>query len=1182
MANLKNIGYRMFVLGLAMTTAFTTIALTDIGKTSVNADVERVPFYSSQSGDNLFEVDSFGDLNVAVIRKNDGSGNGPLGFCLNKTKRFPSDGEGVDYYNTLDPDWTWDLGNGTSPSKKQVEQVQRILYGYKFIFNDSMERFGLDANDTMSLYHATQIALWAVIEGFAPTDVKIKEGVSGELLDLAEKIHLMMIEIYNYGVNDSLDTFVTGIKVTLNDQQEEFSSYAIESGDYFQSEDGSGYYRSPLLEAIPKQLYGYLYEGDYAFTYEVTPGEDSPKGTRIVNEYGHPQTTFSTADGVGLEFFVETPADAVIGQSGEYSVDITTTMFRRYAPVLWDPVSETAYQTLGQIAAIPDHDSKTIQINYGGIGDLASITVIKKGEQVTTTKSVKTEYGNMEQLMYETAPLQGTGFEVYIRRADNGSPFITGSNGVEYVDGAKIRDEIGYTGENGKVTFNALPFIEGTDKVAYDVKETTPSAGYELGDEVLQSVILSKDKSTGTLSYENARVPLTFSFVKKGKTENGSTKPLEGVTFGIYTEKPYMNSYVEIKKDTLIGLVESDKNGIVSSGSIELPIDGRFYIRELKTDADYELDDTLAYLNTDSNEIQYKNGTYIVDVTDKHGNVVSEWINELKGQAVHVAGLSIDKQIEDYINGKITYRSITADEAKDFAFELYTDEALTQRAAVINVDDFRDGRFRKELDEGFYYLVETKAPDGFIKQERLKVAVSNDAADLVIKNERNVTDITFRKLDNTDTKNLKPMESVRFDLMLDGYLLASVKTDKNGYASIKNLKTGFNYELIENVPSGYASDQESISIDLREKTSINDFVVYNHRSDKTGSIEIIKKDGDSGVTLRGVEFTLYRYSDRNYQKPLDTQTTDSSGRARFIDLPEGRYRLVETKAKSGYEAADETIIDLTGIKQDTWVTETIYNYKISADIIVHKIDADTGEGLKNAKIGLYKNLKNDPIAYQVTDSKGKARFSNLKAGTYYVKEMRAPSGYELNGEAFKVNLTGKQDEAEVVTIENESIQSDLIIIKRDNDTNVKLSGAEFRLYDKSDTDFRDPIVTITTGEDGKATLKNLIHGRFVLVETKAPLGYVRYTGDIDIDLTDVTKGKDVTVNVYNSKKTSDPDVPVVIGPIIDKPPVIEIPDTAASENLTAGMILISSTMMVVGLVLLILPRTKYWKSRINQ
>lgn len=86
-------------------------------------------------------------------------------------------------------------------------------------------------------------------------------------------------------------------------------------------------------------------------------------------------------------------------------------------------------------------------------------------------------------------------------------------------------------------------------------------------------------------------------------------------------------------------------------------------------------------------------------------------------------------------------------------------------------------------------------------------------------------------------------------------------------------------------------------------------------TEKVTDFSFTKKDGETGDTLDGAEFQLYRYNgdcdktckatplDRlnpgNWEK-IDTQTSGEHGKVTFKDLTSDTYRLIESKAPSGY------------------------------------------------------------------------------------------------------------------------------------------------------------------------------------------------------------------------------------------------------------------------------------------
>lgn len=78
---------------------------------------------------------------------------------------------------------------------------------------------------------------------------------------------------------------------------------------------------------------------------------------------------------------------------------------------------------------------------------------------------------------------------------------------------------------------------------------------------------------------------------------------------------------------------------------------------------------------------------------------------------------------------------------------------------------------------------------------------------------------------------------------------------------------------------------------------------------------------------------------------------------------------------------------------------------------VIKIDADDNRRLKEAEFELYqlKNKEKVMIHSSISNDEGKLSFEKLKAGTYYIEEIKAPNGYQKLKEPieFELDLSGK-------------------------------------------------------------------------------------------------------------------------------------------------------------------------------
>lgn len=84
---------------------------------------------------------------------------------------------------------------------------------------------------------------------------------------------------------------------------------------------------------------------------------------------------------------------------------------------------------------------------------------------------------------------------------------------------------------------------------------------------------------------------------------------------------------------------------------------------------------------------------------------------------------------------------------------------------------------------------------------------------------------------------------------------------------------------------------------------------------------------------------------------------------------------------------------------------------ILKDIIVIKADSSTKEAITNAKFtfGLYEDPECTKLIKQMDSNKedGTVAFEDLRYGTYYIKEIKAPRGYQLSNRIVRIAIDDK-------------------------------------------------------------------------------------------------------------------------------------------------------------------------------
>ncbi|MDA1861424.1 SpaA isopeptide-forming pilin-related protein, partial [Bacillus cereus group sp. BY122LC] len=272
-----------------------------------------------------------------------------------------------------------------------------------------------------------------------------------------------------------------------------------------------------------------------------------------------------------------------------------------------------------------------------------------------------------------------------------------------------------------------------------------------------------------------------------------------------------------------------------------------------------------------------------------------------------------------------------------------------------------------------------------------------------------------------------------------------------------------------------------------------------------GSLQVIKKDAESGKVLSDAEFRL---KNENGQVVGEAKTTNKDGVVKFENLVPGKYTLEETKAPEGYKAVEVTVE--VNVVANEVVKQEVMNEKLTGQFEVVKVDAnDKTKLLSGAEFAVYKDGKK--VAELKTDESGKVMSPKLPLGEYTVKETKAPEGYKLSNKEWKVTI---QNENEIVKleVENEKILGSLQIIKTDDkDQTKRLAGAEFTLKDVKGNVVKEGI---TTDKSGTVKVDGLVPGEYTLEETKAPEGYELTKQVIHVT---VDGEKIVDVKVTNSK-----------------------------------------------------------------
>ncbi|MDI6679207.1 SpaA isopeptide-forming pilin-related protein [Bacillus wiedmannii] len=337
------------------------------------------------------------------------------------------------------------------------------------------------------------------------------------------------------------------------------------------------------------------------------------------------------------------------------------------------------------------------------------------------------------------------------------------------------------------------------------------------------------------------------------------------------------------------------------------------------------------------------------------------------------------------------------------------------------ITDGKGEALSKQLPVGTYTLKEVEAPKGYeLTSSLVHVDVAaNKTVTVDVLNKKIVEKATGQfeivKVDAED--KAKVLSDAEFEVYKDGKKVETLRTDKTGKVTSKKLEPG-TYTLKETkAPQGYTLLKEEIEV-VVEANKVVQVQVENAK--ELGSLQVIKKDAESGKVLEGAEFKL---KNETGQVVGEAKTTNKDGIVKFENLVPGKYTLEETKAPEGYKAIEVTV-EVNVVANEVAKREVL-NEKVKEEITgqleITKVDAnDTGKTLAGAVFEIWKDgTKIDTLT---TNKNGKAISKKLEPGDYILKEVHAPEGYKLSDKEIKFKISNEKVEVKNLEITNEKEQ----------------------------------------------------------------------------------------------------------------------------------------------------------------
>jgi uncharacterized surface anchored protein len=677
-------------------------------------------------------------------------------------------------------------------------------------------------------------------------------------------------------------------------------------------------------------------------------------------------------------------------------------------------------------------------------------------------------------------------------------------NGTLYRKDQKLAEAV--TNAAGEIAFeNLLPAL-------YYIKEITPSSGYLLdstkyeidgrcnGTETTVTREVSVREQVKKQRFELVKIGsggtgTELSLLKAGikvylisglaDVRSGKLKP----TNGAWSYKDFMGYNFSNEKTAMIDGVHTPELFTDSLGHLlspELPY-GSYVVIESTTPAGYlTINPFIVTIAEDSRTAQPwrvfddKEISYFISIIKKDAQTGNVILNKTAGYRI------FDLDAKAYVTMKTTYPSVVLHGTEDNPF--YTDAT----GSLITPE---------KLKYGHYRLDEVTAPEGYVLagHEQTEAGAYNPGGRTVPRPAQPVY-IEFGK--NAPVylagAGSDVLEVTQFNEQQKGKLIIEKRAE---------------------VPESVATGRDGMLFSYVDKPLAG--AVFHVIADG----DVVAQDGSGDVIFKDAGLVA-------------ELVTDADGHAWADDLPIGNYLLREVAAPTGFLPAPEESFSVTPTEQEqqfSFLTRSLTDDRQRLGIVVMKAEEASGFPLKGAEFSLYaaedisfgtpaeENLlkgikalftgckpfnlikKDALVAKAVADEKGRAMFSDLPPGKYFLRETKAPDGFRIaedwqpelilayNGKAEKELTLYEACENKVFGhVELIKTGERFKAINTGGDGSpfifeeLALEGIIFEIRDEKG----NVVCELETNEKGYAKSIDLPIGHYTLSEKNTPAGYL--------------------------------------------------------------------------------------------
>lgn len=561
--------------------------------------------------------------------------------------------------------------------------------------------------------------------------------------------------------------------------------------------------------------------------------------------------------------------------------------------------------------------------------------------------------------------------------------------------------------------------------------------------------------------------------------------------------------------------------------------------------------------------------------------------------------IDVNLKIE-IVGGKVSVKKVDMDTGLGIA-----QGDATLDGAVYGIYDLEGNRVGEVISKGGEYVTSDYLPSlgtFFLKEEKSSTGYELnetkyffnitkddlypevDVTEKVIERDLKV----FKVYASDETGFLTGEPNVTFDIYLKstGEKVISITTDENGYATAT-------------LPYGTYTVRQVSSTEDHEYVEDFEIVVNEYSEDPiykllanaeiTARLKVIKIDSETGNTIpvAGIKFKIFDVENNEYvcqvtdKEQCVFETNDEGILLTPLPLESGTYRLEEQDQKlDGYLWNEEALTFAIG-DDSTLINDEVFGAIVEVEFentqVKGKVEINkTGEELiieddsyhyekiklEGAEFELRANediivggktyyKKGELVTILVTDKDGYASIDNLPLGKYTLKEIKSANNNVLDPNTYEFELVYEDQYTEVVyktfTLDNKYPKGELEFTKTDLSTGEPLPDTKIEIF----TEDGVKVFEGRTDENGKIIITNLPVGKYFILESDAPDGYILNEEKMWFSITE--NGEIVKANMTNEK-------------------IVEVPNTLQEKDILIEII--SATLLLSGIGIIIYAKKK--------